>query len=296
MASGTLILDGARTAARALLDLLMPPGCIACKAPVATPLRFCGDCWSALPVISAARCFQCGLPLPLQWQAESHCLGCLKDPPRFDRAAAAVLYDGPARQALLAFKTGREAYAAPLADAMLRAAPGWVTPETLVVAIPLHRWRLASRGYNQALLLARHIAAAAGGALEPGLIVRVKATRRTRGLSRSQRRRNVEGAFRLSPDARARLAGRPVLLVDDVLTTGATAGAAAGLLKRGGATRVDLLTYARVAAVDVAQYAAPTPRLEDDGESRDLHEVPVPLLHPGEVAAEVQGRRGYRGT
>jgi ComF family protein len=256
MSPGLSLLQGVRALSRDVIDLLMPPACTACKAPVATAPGLCGDCWSALPAISGARCVQCSIPLPLAWQAESHCLGCLNQPPRFDRTAAPFLYQGPARETVLALKNGREAYAPAMAAAMLRSAPGWPETGTLVAAVPLHRWRLAARGYNQALLLARAISAQAGAQLDPDLLLRVKATPRTAGLSRAQRRRNVEGAFRLSPDGKARIAGRAVLLVDDVMTSGATASAAAAVLKRGGAVRVDVMVYARVAATDAAPYVA----------------------------------------
>ncbi|PZU46467.1 MAG: hypothetical protein DI568_11695 [Sphingomonas sp.] len=266
MATDSLTLSSARTASRALFDLLMPPACMACKAPVATPLSFCAECYGALKPIDGARCVQCAVPLPLAWQAESHCLGCLNQPPRFDRTAAPYLYDGPARQLVLAFKNGREAYAVPMAAAMLRAAPGWVGPDTLVCPVPLHRWRLASRGYNQALWLARAIARTAGAPFDPDLLLRVKATPRTKGLSRSQRRRNAEGAFRAGENARARIAGREVVLVDDVMTSGATASAAAGVLKRAGAARVSVLVHARVAATDTAPYVEGVSRQDDHGQ------------------------------
>jgi ComF family protein len=256
MMVGTRLARSARGAVHGFVDLLMPPACIACKAPVATPLGFCADCWSALPAIEAARCIQCAVPLPIAWAAESHCLGCLNDPPRFDRTAAPFRYEGPARQAVLALKNGREAYAAQMAAAMLRAAPGWVTADTIVCAVPLHRWRLAARGYNQSVLLARRIAASAGARMDPDLLVRVKDTPRTKGLSRKARKRNVEGAFRLGEGAKTRMAGREVILVDDVMTSGATASAAAGLLKRGGAARVSVMVYARVAATDAGPYVA----------------------------------------
>ncbi len=258
--------DAVQGAVQTLVDLLMPPTCIACKAPVATPLGFCADCWSALPVIQGARCIQCSIPLPIEWAAESHCLGCLKDPPRFDRAAAPFLYAGPARQTVLAFKNGREAYASQMAMAMRQAAPGWLTPDVLVCAVPLHRWRLATRGYNQALLLARAIADQSGAALDPDLLRRVKATPRTKGLSRTARKRNAEGAFRLADNGKARIAGREVILVDDVMTSGATASAAAGVLRRGGASRVTVLVYARVAATDSHSYVAASVSQDDHGQ------------------------------
>jgi ComF family protein len=255
----------ARAAARGLVDMLMPPLCVACKAPVATAHGFCADCFAALPLIDAARCVQCAVPLPVAWSAESHCLGCLADPPRFTRTAAPYLYAGPARSVVLAFKNGREAYAPFMADAMLRAGVGLLGPDSLVCAVPLHRWRLAARGYNQALLLARALAGRAGAALDPDLLLRVRATPRTRGLSRAQRRRNAEGAFRLGENGRARIAGRAVVLVDDVMTSGATASSAAGALLRGGAESVSVLVYARVAATDSAPYPAAGNSQDGDG-------------------------------
>jgi ComF family protein len=259
------ISTSARAAARGLIDMLMPPLCVACKAPVASAHGFCADCFAALPLIDGARCVQCAVPLPIAWGAESHCLGCLKDPPRFARTAAPYLYAGPVRQAVLAFKNGREAYAPFMAEAMLRAGAGLVPSHALVCAVPLHRWRLAARGYNQALLLARVVAARAGAAIDPDLLLRVRATPRTRGLSRAQRRRNAEGAFRLAADGRARIAGREVVLVDDVMTSGATASSAAGVLLRGGAASVSVLVYARVAATDPAPYVAASNSQDADG-------------------------------
>mgnify|MGYP005862203747 CR=1 FL=1 len=258
--------NAVRGAALSLIDLLMPPACIACKAPVATPIGYCADCWSALPVVDGARCIQCSIPLPIEWAAETHCLGCLKDPPRFDRTAAPFLYEGPARQTVLAFKNGREAYADPMAAAMLRAASGWITSETLLCAVPLHRWRLATRGYNQAQWLARALAEQSGAPSDPDLLVRVRATPRTKGLSRAARKRNAEGAFRLAEDGKARIAGREVILVDDVMTSGATASAAAGVLKRGGAARVTVLVFARVAATDAHSYVASFRSQDDHGQ------------------------------
>jgi ComF family protein len=266
MSVGTLLARGARDAVHGVINLLMPPACIACKAPVATPLGFCADCWALLPMNEGARCTRCAIPLPIAYAAESHCLGCQKDPPRFDRTAAPFLYDGPARQAVLAFKNGREAYAGQMAAAMLRAAPGWVGPDSLVCAVPLHRWRLATRGYNQAVLLARQVAARAGATLDPGLVLRVKATPSTKGLGRSARKRRVEGAFKLRPGAADRIAGKEIILVDDVMTSGATASAVAGLLRRGGAARVSVLVYARVAATESAPYGATSPRQDQDGQ------------------------------
>ena len=232
----------------------MPPGCMACAEPVAVARSLCADCWSALPAIAGARCAQCGIPLPLAWQAESHCLGCLKSPPPFERAAAPFLYEGPARQIVLRLKHGKERWAEPMAQAMQRAAPGWAAPGRLLVPVPLHRWRIAARGYNQALLLARALAKLEGADVAPDWLVRVKNAPSTRGLKRAQRLRNVSGAFQIRPGAAPMLKGREILLVDDVMTTGATASACARVLRRAGAARVDVITYARVAAADATPY------------------------------------------
>lgn len=254
MTGKATIVEGAKAGWRSVLNLLMPPACMACEAPVAAPLSLCGACWSALPRIDGARCAQCSLPLPMAWQAESHCLGCLKDPPPFTKAVAPFLYEGPARQIVLRFKNGKDRWADPMAAAMQQAAPDWADGTRLLVPVPLHRWRLASRGYNQALLLANALANLGKAEVAPDWLLRVKNTPSTRGQKRAQRLRNVSGAFRVRPSAQPLLLGRHVLLVDDVMTTGATAAACARVLRRAGAARVDVITYARVAAVDATPY------------------------------------------
>jgi ComF family protein len=236
------------------MDLLLPPACMACAEPVREPLSLCADCWSALPAITGARCDQCGVPLPLAQQADALCFGCRHEPPPFTRAAAPFLYQGPARQIILRFKNGKERWADTMAAAMHRTAPGLSTPETLLVPVPLHRWRIARRGYNQSLLLARALARLGGADVAVDWLIRVKNTPVSRGMTRAQRQRNVTGAFRVRPDKAAHLKGRRVLLVDDVLTTGATASACARVLRRAGAASVDVITYARVAAVDATPY------------------------------------------
>jgi ComF family protein len=295
MATSRVLVDAAGAAVAGLIDLLMPPACMACGGRVATPLSYCADCWAALPANGGPRCARCAVPLPAKWQAEASCLGCLNDPPAYDRAAAPFLYDGPARQVVLKLKRGREAYAVPMAAAMHRAAPGLLSAETLVVPVPLHPARLFDRGFNQALLLARALVAAGEGRLLVATLRRVKATPRSRGMTRAQRARNVEGAFRVRGRDRAGLKGRQVLLVDDVMTSGATASACARVLKRAGAAAVDVLVFARVATTDVTPYLASPEGLETHGQDRDLHEVPLPLLHAREIAAEGEGR-GLRGV
>ncbi|MFN3370469.1 MAG: ComF family protein [Sphingomonadaceae bacterium] len=249
MAALGVIVDGARAVTRGLVDVLMPPRCMACGADVLTPLGWCPDCFAALPAL-AQPCRRCAQPLPDAWAAEAECLGCVNDPPAFARTAAPFRYAGPARDVVLAFKGGREAYARPMAAAMARAAGPMLSPEALLVPVPLHRWRLFERGFNQSLLLARELARLGDARLLPTALRRKRATRRTRGLNRAQRQREMAGAFDVAEADRPALAGARVLLVDDVMTSGATARACAGALRRAGATHVDVLVFARVAATD----------------------------------------------
>jgi len=266
MAFANALVDGAGAGLRGLVDMLMPPACMACKVPVATPLSLCADCWSSLPAIAGARCGCCGIPLPIAYQTETVCLGCLKEPPDFDGARSPYLYDGPARLMVLGLKNGRETYAAPMAAAMLRAAGGMASPGQLVIPVPLHRWRILSRGYNQAALLARAIARQSGGVLALDTLVRTRPTPRSQGMTRPQRQRNVKGAFRIAPPQRTSLKGAHVLLIDDVMTSGATASACARALRRGGAASIHVLTYARVAATDVTTYLSASTGQDAHGE------------------------------
>jgi ComF family protein len=242
-------------AAGGLVDLVLPPSCIACGVPVASALAHCPACWAALPAIVGARCRRCAIPLPPSYATETECLGCVREPPPFARTGAPFLYEGPARAAVLALKNGRERHARPMAAAMWRA--GWDLfgdDESLIVPVPLHRWRLAARGYNQAALLARELARLSGATLLVDGLERRRHTARTRGLRRAQRQRLMAGAFRVPKARRSRLAGAHVILVDDVMTSGATAAAAARALRAGGAAAVDVLVYARVARADAAPY------------------------------------------
>ena len=267
MAFAQPLRNGVGAAVRTLVDMLMPPACMACKAPVATPLSLCADCWTGLPAIAGARCACCGVPLVLAHQTEVLCLGCLAEPPDFDRACAAYLYGGAARQLALALKAGREAYATPMAAAMLRAAGEMAVPGQLVIPVPLHRWRLLSRGYNQSALLARAVARRSGGVLALDMLERTRATPRSQGMNRRQRQRNVKGAFRVTPAGKAALKGADVLLVDDVMTTGATASACGRALSRAGAASVTVLAYARVAAAGMTPYLHANTGQDDYGES-----------------------------
>jgi ComF family protein len=186
----------------------------------------------------------CALPLPHDLGAEAWCGACHADPPAFDHAAAAVAYGDVARTVALRLKYGgRPGAARTMAYHMARLVED-VPAGALVVPVPLHRWRLWSRGYNQALLIARGLAERTQLACAPDLLVRTKATPVLRGLGRKARAKAVACAFAVRD--RAMLGGRTVLLIDDVYTSGATADACAKVLKRAGAAEVRLLCWARV--------------------------------------------------
>lgn len=228
---------------RLVVDVVLPPRCPGCGEIVDGDDRFCADCFAQLQFLGPPQCACCGLPLPSDAGPEARCGECLGTAPAFDRARAPLAYGGPARQVVLALKHGRRLHLARLmARSMLRVA-GDLPPDAVVVPVPSHRWRLWRRGFNQAAEIARALARQAGRDLAVDALVRVKPTRSTRGLTRKQRQRNVEGAFRVARPQQ--VAGRHVVLIDDVMTTGATVAACARRLHRAGARQVEVLTYAR---------------------------------------------------
>lgn len=230
---------------RATVDLVLPPRCPSCRVIVDGDGRFCIDCWTQLTFITVPHCARCGAPFDHDRGPGAECGGCLAEPPRFTTARAAFAYGGPARAVLLALKHGDRPYlAATMAPHMARAAGPLLSPAALLVPVPLHRWRLWRRGFNQAALLAQALAKASGAAIDLDVLTRVRPTPPSAGMGRSARAANVRGAFRVID--KARIKGRDIVLVDDVLTTGATADACARHLNRAGARRVDVLTFARV--------------------------------------------------
>jgi ComF family protein len=241
----------ARSALRELVDFALPPRCPACGEIVGDPHSFCFPCWRSLAFLGKPCCVRCGLPFEFGGEAEDvECGRCLADPPPFERLRAAVAYGDTARKVALRLKySGRPAVAGTLARFMLR----HLDPEGgegLLIPVPLHRWRIWRRGYNQAALIADELAAASGMRAEHRFLHRVRSTPSLRGLGRRERALAVRGAFRVDPAARERLRGRRIILVDDVFTSGATASACAKALKRAGAGSVEVLCWARVVKVD----------------------------------------------
>lgn len=232
-----------------LADLALPPRCPGCGEVVGADHRFCARCWGSLRFLGPPWCASCQAPFEFDRGEGMVCAACMADPPPHDGVRAAVAYGDVARHVALKLKYGgRMAYAATMAEAMARLMPD---DAGLLLPVPLHRWRIWGRGFNQAALIAAALSKASGVPADAHLLRRVKATPVLRGLGHRGRAKAVAGAFALARDARERLSGKTVVLVDDVHTSGATAHACARVLKRGGAPRVILLCWARVLEADV---------------------------------------------
>lgn len=233
----------AQAAAREAIDFALPPRCPGCATIVPDPHRFCLDCWQALTFLGEPCCQRCGLPFPYD-SGEAECAACLADPPRFDRLRAAVAYGEIARAVALKLKYGgRPGLAETMARLMQRHVEG---ADAALTPVPLHRWRIWKRGYNQSALIVRALARHTGLPADLNLLRRTKATPPLKGLGRRERALAVRGAFQVPHARRDWLKGRSVILVDDVFTSGATADACARALKRGGAGKVNILCWARV--------------------------------------------------
>jgi ComF family protein len=231
---------------RAALDTLYPPTCLACRAATAAHGALCPRCWSAMRFIERPFCERLGTPFEQDLGDGLLSPQAIADPPVFARARAVARFeDGPARKLVHRLKySDRAEIVRPMARWMARGGADILADADLIAPVPLHPLRLWRRRFNQAAMLAREIARLTGTSCDAGALMRVKATPSQVGLSRAQRAENVQGAFRAAPGAQVR--GRKIALIDDVLTSGATANAAARVLLRAGASRVDVLVFARV--------------------------------------------------
>ncbi len=237
----------AATAARWLVDFVLPPRCPLCDVRLATQGALCALCWAQLPLIERPYCERLGTPFDIDHGPGFLSAAAIADPPVFGRARAAVGYGGPAVDMVHRLKYGdRDDLAETMGRLMARAARDLVGEVDVVVPIPLYRWRLWRRRFNQSALLAGVVCRLTGLTHAPQLLERHRATTPQVGLSRTGRARNVQGAFRVPPLRQAEVAGLRVLLVDDVMTSGATCEAAARALLRSGAASVYVVTFAVV--------------------------------------------------
>ncbi|HWI27613.1 MAG TPA: ComF family protein [Stellaceae bacterium] len=233
-----------RRAATALLDLLLPPRCLACGATVSEAGTLCASCWRGITFLGAPCCACCGLPFEFEAGGAALCGACAREQPPFDRARAVMRYDEASRGLILAFKHGDRLHMAPAFGTWLkRAGSDIIAVADLAVPVPLHWTRLFARRYNQAAVLAHALRAAGGPPVGVDWLVRRRRTPSQGKRNAAARERNVRAAFALKPGRDVR--GKRILLIDDVFTTGATVGECARVLRRAGATSVSVLTLAR---------------------------------------------------
>ena len=234
---------------RHALDIVFPPVCLACRKAIDADGGLCAACWGQIGFIEKPYCDRLGTPFAQDLGAEGLISPeAMSDPPVYARARAVARFDdGPTRQIVHRLKYGdRMEMAKPMGAWMARAGADLLQQADVIVPVPLHRARLWTRRFNQSAALARVISDQCGVPTDLQALARIKPTSSQVGLTRSQRAQNVQGAFRVRDEARLELDGRCVVLVDDVLTSGATINAASRALLRGGAKRVDVLVFARV--------------------------------------------------
>jgi ComF family protein len=232
-----------------ILDVALPPLCPSCRDPLGSGVGLCAACWSKLSPIEKPYCARLGIPFVYDPGPGIVSMEAMANPPAYDRARAAVRYDEVARKLVLSFKYADRLDLAPMMGAwMARAGRELLDGADALMPVPLHWRRLWARRFNQAAALAGAISDISGVPVLPDVLKRVRATPQQVGLSKTQRADNVQGAFRVPGGQKVQVAGRRVVLVDDVLTSGATVDTCARALLRAGAANVDVLVFARVVA------------------------------------------------
>ena len=236
-----------------IADVALPQLCPACREPV-DGAGLCAACWGKLAFIAPPYCERLGIPFPFDGGPGLLSMEAIADPPAYGRARAAVRYDDVAKTLVHALKYGDRLDLAPIMGRwMANAGRTLIAEADALVPVPLHWRRQWARRFNQSALLAEIIAKAGGQGTAPKTVAhralkRVKSTPQQVGLDKAARAHNVQGAFRVPADGKAEVVGRRLVLVDDVLTSGATCDACARALLRGGAASVDVLVFARVVA------------------------------------------------
>jgi len=241
-----LFRSGIRQAAKLALDIALPTLCVSCREPVDGE-GVCAACWAKLSFIAPPHCPKLGIPFVYDPGPDMLSMEAIADPPAYARARAAVRYDEVARTLVHALKYQDRTDLAPtMGRWMARAGRELLDGADMLIPVPLHWRRAWHRRYNQSGALARAIQDTSGVKLRGDLLARVRATEQQVGLSRAQRASNVQGAFEVSRERRGEVAGRRVIVIDDVLTSGATLDACARALLRAKAAQVDVLVFARV--------------------------------------------------
>lgn len=228
---------------QSFFDLVMPAKCLSCTTAVFEQGTICANCYSALKVIALHKCYKCGLPFEFDMGKKAVCPACAKFKPRYNMARAFCEYEGLGGKLATQLKFSDKTLLAPyMAKMMMNAGSGLIKKSDIIAPIPLYYRRKLKRKYNQAALLAQYIAKYSGLEYQPFLLKRTKNTKKQTSLRRSDRQKNMENAFEATLTAE----GKRVLLIDDVMTTGATMNAASVALKKQGAKKVCALVFARV--------------------------------------------------
>lgn len=237
-------------AVAAMADVLMPPLCLACRKPLASHAAVCSSCWSKIDFIRPPLCDRLGMPLPFDLGGPTVSAAAAADPPDWDRARAVARFDGVMRDLVHDLKFRDRHDARTLLGRWLAEAGAELLAEAdFVLPVPLTRRRLLSRRFNQSAILACEVARLSGKRYEPLLLRKIRRTPPQVGLTRLQRKENVAGAFSVQANRKSVVKGAKIVIVDDVITTGATVGACARTLRRAGAARVDVLALAMVTDV-----------------------------------------------
>ncbi|AIK97109.1 hypothetical protein ID47_10820 [Candidatus Paracaedibacter acanthamoebae] len=227
------------------LNILLPPRCSGCGNPTIGIHIFCGKCWSKVHFIQKPCCHHCGMPMPYDIGSPT-CVTCLTVAPPFEAGRSATRYDGMVRDIILKLKHCDATYLPPsLAGWMAQAGQDFWDKTDYIIPVPLHRWRLMRRRYNQATLLARALSQRLNLPLLTNILIRSKLTESQGRKTRQERRKNVQAAFAIQ-DPKGLLTGKHIALIDDVWTTGATLEACTTALKKGGVEKVYVLTLSRV--------------------------------------------------
>lgn len=229
------------------VDVLLPPRCPVSGIIVDAPGMTSSELWGKLDFISDPACGQCGLPFELSSDGGVLCIKCLKKPPYYDYGRSALRYNDASRSLILSFKHGDNMHLVrSFVPWLVRSGRLMLEDADMLIPVPLHPYRLLMRRYNQAAVLAAGISAMCGVVHEPLILKRVRSTVSQGHLSANERMRNVRKAFDVPDKKQAFVKGKNIVLIDDVYTSGATLNECSRILKKYGATKVSVLTIARV--------------------------------------------------